>query len=310
MRVASMFAGMGSCALGFRNAGYEVVWINDIDPEACAILRANFGSEVVFEGDITKADVRHMPDFDVLTAKFSGTSFCTGCAPTGSRATNGNLFFEISRVIDVKRPEAVLIEVPEDILSMHNGVTYTIIHNILVNYGYCVRYKLYESELYVDIPYKSRNMFIIALRSVRAERRYKSPRKKFMQRTLDSFIKRACSDDGIYLDIYGEDVNPIQSIVTEQGVVYRVTDGVINPTKYYVCPEFEKNMGTLNTVPVVRDERGIRTLTVGECLELKGFHADYDLLWLERAQKYDRIARALPVKIIEAMARCIREAVE
>ena len=44
LKVASMFAGIGGIDLGFEQAGYKVVWANEIDKYACRTYRLNFGN--------------------------------------------------------------------------------------------------------------------------------------------------------------------------------------------------------------------------------------------------------------------------
>jgi len=34
LKVGSMFAGIGGICLGFKQAGFDIVWANDIDAEA------------------------------------------------------------------------------------------------------------------------------------------------------------------------------------------------------------------------------------------------------------------------------------
>ena len=38
-RVVSLFCGAGGLDLGFEQAGFEILWSNDIDPDACSTHR-------------------------------------------------------------------------------------------------------------------------------------------------------------------------------------------------------------------------------------------------------------------------------
>ncbi len=51
-KVASMFAGVGGIDLAFRQAGFEIVWANEIDKYACRTYRLNFSENILVEGDI------------------------------------------------------------------------------------------------------------------------------------------------------------------------------------------------------------------------------------------------------------------
>ena len=41
LKVGSLFAGVGGICQAFKNAGYDVVWANEIDPSACKTYECN-----------------------------------------------------------------------------------------------------------------------------------------------------------------------------------------------------------------------------------------------------------------------------
>ena len=45
LKVASLFAGIGGICYGFKQAGADIVWANEIDKDACKTYRHNFGDE-------------------------------------------------------------------------------------------------------------------------------------------------------------------------------------------------------------------------------------------------------------------------
>lgn len=64
MRTVSLFAGAGGLDLGFLNAGFNIIWSNDIDKYAVESYRHNIGNHIVL-GDINKL-LDNIPDHDVL----------------------------------------------------------------------------------------------------------------------------------------------------------------------------------------------------------------------------------------------------
>ena len=66
----SLFASNGGICLGFKQAGFDVVWANEYDAAACRTYRHNFGNEYLVEADIRSIHTNDIPDFDVLTAGF------------------------------------------------------------------------------------------------------------------------------------------------------------------------------------------------------------------------------------------------
>ena len=68
--VVSLFSGVGGIDLAFEQAGFRIVWANEIDRYACITYRKNFSEDVLVEDDIKSIDERTIPHSDVLTAGF------------------------------------------------------------------------------------------------------------------------------------------------------------------------------------------------------------------------------------------------
>ncbi len=49
----SLFSGAGGMDVGFSKAGFEILWANDFDKNACDTYRANHGS-IIEHGDINE----------------------------------------------------------------------------------------------------------------------------------------------------------------------------------------------------------------------------------------------------------------
>ena len=110
MTVGSLFSGIGGIDLGFQQAGFDIVWANEFDKDAAATYRHNFGSEHLVEKDIRKVDVSEIPDFDVLVAGFPCQPFSIMGFRKGFNDPRGNLFFEIARIAEAKKPKVIFLE--------------------------------------------------------------------------------------------------------------------------------------------------------------------------------------------------------
>ncbi|WP_169775715.1 DNA cytosine methyltransferase, partial [Escherichia coli] len=49
MKVVSLFSGAGGLDLGFKNAGFQIVWANDIDSDAVLTYKKNIGDHIVLK---------------------------------------------------------------------------------------------------------------------------------------------------------------------------------------------------------------------------------------------------------------------
>jgi len=152
LKVGSMFAGIGGICLCFKQAEFEMVWVNEINSAACKTYRHNFGNDWLIEGDIRKIAPQDIPDIDVLTAGFPCQSFSVAGAQKGFNDPRGNLFFEIARIIDVKRPRVVFLENVSNLIEHDSGRTFLVIYNSLVQFGYAIRYKVLNAHEYGNLP--------------------------------------------------------------------------------------------------------------------------------------------------------------
>ena len=110
MKVISLFSGIGGIDLGFLQEGFEIVWANDSSHEACITYRHNLGEQFIKEDDIRNVDVSQIPSADILIAGFPCQPFSVMGYQRGFNDPRGNLFFEIARIIESKKPKIVFLE--------------------------------------------------------------------------------------------------------------------------------------------------------------------------------------------------------
>src|SRR4051812_7341675 len=106
--VVSLFSGAGGLDLGFRGAGFEVVWANDTKPDACASYRRNLGDHVVC-ASVRELSASAIPRADVLI----GGPPCQGYSVAGHMAPDdprSALTWEFVRVVREMRPRAFVME--------------------------------------------------------------------------------------------------------------------------------------------------------------------------------------------------------
>ena len=85
IKVIGLFSGCGGLDLGFKQAGYDLIWANDILKDACDTYRLNIGDHIVNE-DITKIDLNTIPNADIII----GGPPCQGFSGIGKRDPNDN----------------------------------------------------------------------------------------------------------------------------------------------------------------------------------------------------------------------------
>jgi DNA (cytosine-5)-methyltransferase 1 len=129
-----LFAGIGGMRIGFESVGGKCVFSSEWDSLAQKTYAANFGEQPL--GDISKIDVSEVPDHHIILAGFPCQPFSILGKQKGFADTRGTLFFEIERIIQAKRPTAILLENVKQFRTHDNGQTCQIVLERLHQLGY------------------------------------------------------------------------------------------------------------------------------------------------------------------------------
>ena len=197
--IGSLFAGIGGIDLAFQQAGFEIVWANEIDKDACKTYRYNFPNTVLTECDIRKISADDIPDFDILTAGFPCQSFSICGNKKGFADERGNLFFEIMRIADAKMPKIIFLENVANLTEHDNGKTFNRIHNELSERDYFIRYLIADACNY-GIPQHRTRTYIVAFRDYETCNSFRFPEEQQLQKHIFDIIDRSLkADDKFYL---------------------------------------------------------------------------------------------------------------
>ena len=97
MKVIGMFSGVGGIELGFEQAGYEIVWSNEIDKNAAETFRKNFNHKLVVD-DIYNIKSEDLPDADVIVGGFPCQAFSVAGYRKGFEDERGKVFFQMAEL--------------------------------------------------------------------------------------------------------------------------------------------------------------------------------------------------------------------
>ena len=303
VKVGSLFSGIGGIDLGFEQAGFEIAWANDFDAAACKTYRNNFPSTILIEDDVRNINPCALSDIDVLVAGFPCQPFSVMGYRRGFNDPRGNLFFEIARFIDVKRPKVVFLENVKNLMEHDNGKTFLVIYNALAQFGYSVKYKVINATD-VNIPQNRARIFIVAFRDIEDCDKFSFPQYTPLETTIDDVIDRSIKHDDIYY--YGSESRYFKKLnakIVDKTGIYRIDDSGIATHKWEICPTLKANMGTYHDrVPIIRDDFGIRMLTPMECLAFQGYPKKYTFKGVSLKSAYKQCGNTVCVPIIKSIA--------
>jgi len=160
-----LFCGCGGMGLGLHNAGFDVVYANDINGDALNTYRHNLPTKIVEEGDITK--IKHSnvlkslngKKIDIITA---GTP-CQGFSSVGRRNPNdprNKLFLQLLKFVKVFKPKLFVMENVPGILTMENGKVVEMIENSFSKIGYNIQTKIMSASEF-GVPQERKRIFLV-----------------------------------------------------------------------------------------------------------------------------------------------------
>lgn len=305
MKVASLFAGIGGIDLAFEQAGHEVIWANEKDKYASATYRKNFPDTCLIENDIREIDALQIPDMDILTGGFPCQSFSVMGYQRGFKDPRGNLFFEVARIADEKRPAIILLENVRNLINHDDGNTFIVIYNTLSELGYYVKYKVMSPHEYANIPQIRERVFIVAFTDLAVCDAFQFPEPVSITKSINDIIDRTEQHHDVYY--YTKD-NKYYSLLDERikdkTAIYRIDDWGVAKRRWDICPTLKANMGTYSDrVPIIRDNFGIRKLTPHECLKLQGFPDSFRFPKIPLNEAYKQSGNTVCVNIVSEILR-------
>lgn len=160
-RAVSLFSGCGGSDLGLRDAGFDVVFANDISQVACDLYRDNLPGVNVVCRDVS--EIRSFPTADLLIGCYP----CQGYSQGGTRnpsSTLNYLYREFDRALRQIKPKAFIVE---NVRGMAFGQNRHLLHNQLTRFrisGYRVSWDVLDAKDY-GLPQTRNRIFIMGIRS-------------------------------------------------------------------------------------------------------------------------------------------------
>lgn len=160
----SLFSGCGGVDLGFHQAGFQTIFANDINQDACDTYRKNIGP--ISNDDIRKVKVPILDTQpDVLTAGFPCQPFSNAGSRKGLEDERGVLYQTAIDFVRHLKPRCVIFENVRGLLSFKLEDGSLLIGEIceqLDNLGYDVMFSLINASHH-HVPQKRLRVFIVGI---------------------------------------------------------------------------------------------------------------------------------------------------
>lgn len=297
IRFIDLFAGIGGFRYAIQNAAIKnnltakCVFTSEIDKVCQQVYRENFGD--IPHGDITQILPESIPDHDVLLAGFPCQPFSIIGQMKGFEDTRGTLFFNIARILEIKKPAVFVLENVKLLVGHNNGKTIKRIMETLKGLGYHADYRVLNA-LHFGLPQKRERIFIVGFRNPVC---FDWPKHKIPMKPLSEILEN--------------DV-PAHYFATEHIRSKRLSKQkpTAEPTIWH-----ENKAGNISAYPFSCALRagasynyllvnGERRLTSREMLRLQGFPESFKIV-CNYSQTRKQAGNSLPVPVAQAVLESV-----
>ena len=311
----AFFAGVGGIELGFEQTGkLRIVYANEFDKNARTTYALN-NPDIPLDGrDIHDVKTDEIPDCDVMMGGFPCQAFSVAGYRKGFADDRGDLFFEMLRMVNAKKPRVVFVENVKNLVNHDKGNTFKVIKEALTENNYYIKWKVLNGKDYGNVPQNRERIYVTAFK-------YKSDCDKFvfpepvkLTKTLHDVIDFHGKKDEKYYYRQGKQpfYDKLVPEITSQDTLYQWRRQYVRANKSNVSPTLTANMGTggHNVPLLLTDDGEIRKLTPKETFNVQGYPADFKLPDdTANGQLYKQAGNSVVVPVIHRIAENIMDVI-
>ena len=309
--IAAFFSGVGGIELGFEQTNeFRVVYANEFDKNANITYRLNFPETFLDNRDIhivqpedIKAD-----SLDVIVGGFPCQAFSIAGYRKGFKDERGDLFFELLRIIQAKKPKAIFIENVKNMVSHDHGKTFKVIKEALTTNGYHIKWKVLNGKDYGNIPQNRERIYIVGFLSKSQFDSFSFPNEIKLTSKLSDVIEFNSEQDDYFY--YSAEKNPtfyreLEANIKSSDSIYQWRRQYVRENKSGVVPTLTANMGMggHNVPLILTQDKRIRKLTPKETFNVQGYPKDFKLPKdVSNGQLYKQAGNSVVVPLIKRIA--------
>ncbi len=214
MKFIDLFAGLGGFHTALGRLGHKCVYACEIDPALNKIYEDIYGIQPDF--DISKADLKKIPEYDILCAGFPCQPFSKAGSQSGfNHKVAGDMFDKLCSFLEAHRPKFFFLENVPNLLTHDKGFTWLYMKSKLEGLGYSISQDLISPTDF-NVPQTRQRVYILGstdddpIRWPVPEIKNKISAKDFIVEK-PSKIKRLSKDKRIVLKIWEDFLSQINN---------------------------------------------------------------------------------------------------
>lgn len=321
--IASFFAGVGGIDLGFeQTGGFETIYANEFDSYASETFELNFPKLKVDTRDVHIVPEQAVPGADVIIGGFPCQAFSIAGYRKGfeDEKGRGELFFELVRMMEARRPRAALFENVKNLVGHDNGNTFRVICEQLDLLGYHYSHQVLNAMEYGNMAQNRERIYIVAFRDKSDYDNFHWPEKLPLTKTVKDIIDFDAKQNEKYYYTEGKYKGDIYRLLVEatkydeenNPAIYQWRRKYVRQNKSGVVPTLTANQGEGgHNVCIVKTKYGLRKMTPRECFNAQGFPEDFKLPGKQSdARLYKQAGNSVCVPVIRRIAEAMKKAMD
>lgn len=314
--IAAFFSGVGGIELGFEQTNeFRVVYANEFDKYARQTYQLNHPDIYLDGRDIHAVQPKDIPAerVDVIMGGFPCQAFSIAGYRKGFDDDRGDLFFELLRMIEGRKPRAIFIENVKNMVGHDHGNTFKVIREALTENNYFIKWKVLNGKDYGNIPQNRERIYIVGFDTKEAYDVFEFPEEVNLTTSLSDVIDFGAEPGEAYYYREGKQrfYDELKECVTSQDTVYQWRRQYVRENKNGVVPTLTANMGTGgHNVPLILTDSGeIRKLTPKETFNVQGYPKTFKLPEdVSNGQLYKQAGNSVVVPVIKRIAENVAKA--
>ena len=334
-KVVSLFSGGGGLDIGFKRAGFDIVWAIDINQDAVNSYKKNVGEEIIC-GDLYEVDETKIPRCDFVI----GGPPCQSFSLAGNRHSDdqrGRLVWRYIDIIKELQPKGFLFENVTGLVSAKNSNGEKILPLLFKAFSdidYNLSYQIVNAADY-GVPQLRKRVIIVGFKGFMNNFEFPQTthnadgscgKKKYVSveealgdlpvpsddceitehtwptmSELDKYICHHVKSGGNYMDI-PDDVNSVRIKRLKRDGGHTTCYGRMDPSKpsYTINTYFNRpNVGC--NIHYGQE----RLITLREAMRLQTFPDDYQFVSKSKQGKNLIVGNAVPPLLANAIAKSI-----
>jgi len=291
IKIVDLFAGCGGMSLGFQNAGYEVIKAFDNWDPAIQIYQDNFDHPIQKLDLNSDAILKELQELEFNT--IIGGPPCQDFSIAGKReqGERANLTIRFAEIISQVKPKWFIME---NVYNIERMPVLPEAKSILRSAGYGISEKVLDASL-CGVPQKRKRYFMIG---------HLGSEDGFIDEILTSNLSKHHMTVHDYL---GDSLNTEYYYMHPRSYNRRAVFSIYEPSSTIrgvnrpIPKNYKKHHGDKASI-----EEGVRSLTTKERSYIQTFPESF-ILKGSKTNVEQAIGNAVPVKLAEYVANCIKE---